>query len=42
LFADKAKEQQIRKPESVPQISAKQKIDTRQELASIAGVSRYI
>ena len=39
LLAAKAKEQQIRKPESVPQISAEQKIDTREELAKIAGVS---
>ena len=39
LFAAKAKENQVRKPESVLQISAKQKIDTRQELARIAGTS---
>jgi DNA-binding XRE family transcriptional regulator len=40
IIAEKAKEQQIRKPESVLQKSAKQKpIDTRQELAKVAGVS---
>jgi N6-adenosine-specific RNA methylase IME4 len=39
IFKEKAKEQQIRKPESVSQISAEQKIDTRKELAKIAGVS---
>ncbi|MEA4821402.1 MAG: hypothetical protein VB122_04115 [Erysipelotrichales bacterium] len=35
----KAKENQIRKPESVPQISAKQKIETAKELEKLAGVS---
>ena len=39
VFKAKAKENQIRKPESVLQISAEQKIDTRQELAKVANVS---
>lgn len=39
LYEAKAKENQIRKPESVSQISAEQKIDTRENLAKIAGVS---
>ena len=40
IVAAKAKEQQVRKPESVLQKSAKQKpIDTRQEIAKAAGVS---
>jgi len=39
VFSARAKEQQIRKPESVPQISAKQNIETRKELAKIANVS---
>jgi hypothetical protein len=40
VFSDRAKEQQIRKPESVKQISAEQKpIETRKELAKIANVS---
>ena len=35
-----AKANQVRKPvDSVPQISAKQKVETRQELAKLAGVS---
>ena len=39
LFAEKAKENQIRKPESVSQISVEQKVDTQKELARIAGTS---
>ena len=40
IIAKQAKEQQIRKPNSVRQKSDKQKsIDTKKELASIAGVS---
>jgi len=39
IIAAKAKENQIRKPKSVPQISVEQKIDTQKELAKIAGVS---
>ena len=39
FIAKKAKEQQIRKPDSVCQISDKQKIDTKKEVAKIAGVS---
>jgi 16S rRNA G966 N2-methylase RsmD len=40
VFSVKAKEQQVRKPESVKQISAEQKpIETRKELAKIAQVS---
>jgi 16S rRNA G966 N2-methylase RsmD len=40
VFSAKAKEQQVRKPESVKQISAEQKpIETRKELAKIAQVS---
>ncbi len=40
VFSERAKEQQIRKPESVKQISAEQKpIETRKELAKIANVS---
>ena len=39
LIVEEAKTQQIRKPESVPQISAKQKIDTRETIAKAAGVS---
>jgi len=40
LIRVKAKEQQIRKPESVTQKSAKQKpLETRKELAKAAGVS---
>ena len=38
-IVEKAKEQQVRKPESVLQISVEQKIDTQKELAKIAGVS---
>ena len=40
VFSDRAKEQQVRKPESVKQISAEQNpIETRSELAKIANVS---
>lgn len=40
VFSERAKEQQIRKPESVKQISAEQKpIETRKELAKVANVS---
>jgi hypothetical protein len=39
LIAKKAKENQIRKPESVPQKSAEQKVETRQEVAKVAKVS---
>jgi len=39
VFSARAKEQQVRKPESVPQISAKQNIETRKELAKVANVS---
>lgn len=40
VFKEKAKEQQIRKPESVKQKSAEQKpIETRKELAKVANVS---
>lgn len=40
VFKEKAKEKQIRKPESVKQISAEQKpIETRKELAKVAQVS---
>jgi len=39
LIAEKGKEQQKRKPESVLQISVEQKIDTQKELAKAAGVS---
>jgi DNA modification methylase len=40
VFRVKAKENQIRKPQSVPQISAEQKpIETRQEIAKVANVS---
>jgi DNA-binding XRE family transcriptional regulator len=39
IIAAKARENQIRKPKSVPQISVEQKIDTQKELAKIAGVS---
>ena len=40
VFSDRAKEQQIRKPESVKQISAEQKpIETRKEVAKVANVS---
>jgi hypothetical protein len=40
VFKEKAKENQIRKPESVKQISAEQKpIETRKELAKVANVS---
>jgi len=40
VFKEKAKEQQVRKPESVKQISAEQKpIETRKELAKVASVS---
>ena len=41
IIAEKAKERQIRKPESVSQNSVEQKpIDTRNELAAIAKVER--
>ena len=40
LISKKAKENQIRKPKSVPQNSVEQKIDTQKELAKIADVSR--
>ncbi|MFA7197642.1 MAG: hypothetical protein WC092_08985, partial [Anaerovoracaceae bacterium] len=40
IIAAKAKENQIRKPKSVPQNSVEQKIDTQKELAKIAGVAR--
>lgn len=40
MLTAKAKENQKRKPNSVPQISAEQKIETREELAKLAGVSR--
>jgi hypothetical protein len=40
IIAERAKEQQIRKPQSVWQNSAEQKpIETRKEIAAIAGVS---
>jgi len=39
MFREKAKKNQIRKANSVPQISAKQNIETRKELAKIAKVS---
>lgn len=39
VFSEKAKEQQVRKPNSVCQISDKQKIDTKKELAKTASVS---
>jgi N6-adenosine-specific RNA methylase IME4 len=39
VFSKKAKENQIRKPNSVPQISAKQNIETRKELSKVASVS---
>lgn len=39
IIREKAKEQQVRKPSSVLQISAELKMDTRTELAKIAGVS---
>ena len=40
VFSERAKEQQIRKPEFVKQISAEQKpIETRKELAKLANVS---
>lgn len=39
VFSEKAKEQQVRKPNSVCQISDKQKIDTKKELAKTANVS---
>ena len=40
LLAEKAKEKQIRKPDSVRQKSAEQTpIETRKELANVAGVS---
>ena len=39
IFRLKGKENQIRKPESVSPMLAEQKIDTREELAKIAGVS---
>ena len=40
VFSDRAKEQQVRKPESVKQKSAEQKpIETRAELAKVANVS---
>lgn len=41
LISAKAKERQIRKPESVPQISAEQKAETRDELANMADKSLY-
>ena len=38
-----AKANQVRKPvDSVPQISAKQKVDTKKEIAKLAGVSDVI
>ncbi|MDP8218157.1 MAG: hypothetical protein P9M03_05475 [Candidatus Theseobacter exili] len=39
LIAEKAKENQIRKPKSVLQKSAEQKIDTRKNISQMAGVS---
>ena len=39
VFRAKAKENQIRKPNSVLQISAEQKLDTRKELSKVAAVS---
>lgn len=39
IFIAKAKENQLRKPNSVPQISAELKVDTRKELAKLANVS---
>ena len=39
VFKEKAKENQIRKPDFVPQISAEQKVETRKELANVANVS---
>jgi DNA modification methylase len=39
VFSKKAKENQVRKPNSVPQISAKQNVDTRKELSKVASVS---
>jgi len=40
VFSERAKEQQVRKPEFVKQISAEQKpIETRKELAKVANVS---
>ena len=39
VFSIKAKENQVRKPNSVPQISAKQNVDTRKELSKVASVS---
>lgn len=39
FFAQKAKENQVRKPDFVPQISAEQKIETRQEIAKAADLS---
>jgi DNA modification methylase len=39
VFKEKAKENQIRKPDFVPQISAEQKFETRKELAKVANVS---
>lgn len=39
IIAKKAKERQIRKPKSVPPILAEQNIETRDELAKIAGIS---
>ncbi len=39
VFSKKAKGNQIRKPNSVPQISAKQTVDTRKELSKVASVS---
>ena len=39
VFTKKAKENQIRKPNSVMQNSAEQKIDTRKELSKVASVS---
>ena len=39
VFKAKAKENQIRKPDFVPQKSAEQKVETRQEIAKVANVS---
>jgi len=39
IFSEKAKENQIRKPESFSPILAEQKVDTREELAKSAGIS---
>jgi len=39
IFSEKAKENQIRKPESFSPILAEQKVDTREEMAKSAGLS---